>query len=117
MPAAALVLIILAVPVTTSLEPQIQTRSPHAQPGHNIPPDLQVLVTDDARVFHVAGCGFIHNKATVRTITAQEAEREGYMPCLRCLRKYLEIAGAGHGPREFHVHVASAADDGHGGGQ
>jgi hypothetical protein len=54
------------------------------------------VVSVATRTFHVAGCGFIHNKETVRTMKAGEAIREGYVPCVRCLRKYLSVA---QGPR------------------
>jgi methylphosphotriester-DNA--protein-cysteine methyltransferase len=54
---------------------------------------MVVVVSADAKTFHVPGCGFIHNKDTVRTLTAKEAVREGYIPCLRCMRKYLNTAG------------------------
>ena len=64
-------------------------RSQQAKPGSGIPPDLVVLAASDTKVFHVAGCAFIHDKAQVRTMVAREAEREGYAPCVRCLKKYL----------------------------
>ncbi len=41
------------------------------------------------------GCDVIHNKDQVRTLTAREAIREGYVPCVRCMRKYLETASQG----------------------
>jgi hypothetical protein len=58
----------------------------------NIPPDMVVLVTTDSKIFHVAGCSFIHGKE-VKSLTAKEALDKGYAPCTRCLRKYLEAAG------------------------
>jgi hypothetical protein len=52
-----------------------------------------VVVSEDGKTFHAAGCRFIHDKA-LRTIPASEALREGYAPCVRCMRKYLsENAG------------------------
>ena len=69
-----------------------QLRSEHAAPGSGVPPDLQVVVAENGRVFHLAACTFIHEKNTLRTITAAEAEREGYAPCVRCLKKYLNSA-------------------------
>ena len=64
--------------------------SQHAQPGRRIPKDLAVLVTGDSKVFHVAGCPFIHDKDKgIQTMTAAQAEDEGYVPCVRCLGKYL----------------------------
>jgi hypothetical protein len=87
-------------------------RSEHAEPGNNIPPDLVVVVSDGAKLFHVPGCPFIHDKATERTMTAKEAMQEGYFPCTRCLRKYLTTSLIGHpgadeGDREEEAEEAS----------
>jgi hypothetical protein len=43
----------------------------------------------------VAGCPFIHDKASERTITAKEAMQDGYVPCTRCLRQYLKTSVSG----------------------
>src|SRR5215469_6822516 len=64
-------------------------RSEHAQPGNGVPPDMMVVVAKDGKTYHVAGCPFIHDKARLQTITAGEAMREGYTPCVRCMKKYL----------------------------
>jgi hypothetical protein len=73
---------------------QPHLRSGHAQPSARaIPPNLIVVVTDQAKTFHLPGCGVIHNQSTERTLTAAEAEREGYVPCVRCLRKYVNLTG------------------------
>ena len=66
-----------------------ELRSEHAKPGTGVPPDMMVVVSEDGKLFHVAGCDFIHEKAKLRTITAAEAERQGYSPCVRCMKKYL----------------------------
>lgn len=66
-----------------------EPRSEHAQPGNGVPPDLMVVVATDGKTFHVPGCPFIHDKARLQTITAREAMREGYLPCVRCMKKYL----------------------------
>lgn len=66
-----------------------ESRSEHAQPGNRVPPDMMVVVATDGKTFHVAGCPFIHDKARSRTIAAREAIREGYTPCVRCMKKYL----------------------------
>jgi hypothetical protein len=81
----------------------------HAQPGHGIPPDMVVVVStdDDTKLFHVAGCPFIHDKNKVRTLTAKEAIDQGYTPCLRCMRKYLNVAG-NQGADEDDDHDAEA---------
>lgn len=90
-PVAALLLFAGGLRVaSSSVVPPV--KSPLAQAGRGIPPDMPVIVTADAKVFHVAGCGVIHNKETARTITAKEAMEQGYVPCLRCLRKYVETA-------------------------
>jgi hypothetical protein len=94
-PAAALALMAGAAQLVSSLTFQHPVKSELAQPGSDIPPDMQVLVAADTRTFHVPGCTFIHNKNSVRTITAREAIREGYVPCVRCLRKYLNAAALG----------------------
>ncbi len=64
-------------------------RSEHAQSGSHIPADLVVVAVSDGKLFHVPGCRFIHDKDKVQTMTAGEALREGYVPCVRCLKKYL----------------------------
>lgn len=66
-----------------------QLRSEHAQPGTGVPPDMMVVVSEDGKLFHAAGCEFIHKKTKLRTITAAEASRQGYSPCVRCMKKYL----------------------------
>lgn len=66
-----------------------QLRSQLAEPGNGIPPDMLVVVSDNGKLFHLAGCEYIHEKNKLRTVTAAEATREGYAPCIRCLRKYL----------------------------
>jgi hypothetical protein len=95
-PVAALLLFAGGLHVANSLTVTPKLKSEHAQPGWGIPADMQVVVTADAKVFHVAGCGVIHNKQTERTLTAKEAIEQGYVPCLRCMREYLHTASAGH---------------------
>jgi hypothetical protein len=99
-PVAALALIAGGLRWANSLTVAHPLRSEHAQAGHNIPPDMPVVVSDGAKEFHVAGCDFIHNKDKIRTLTAKEAIREGYVPCVRCMRKYLQTASAAHEYKE-----------------
>jgi hypothetical protein len=70
------------------------TRSRLAQPAHKIPPELNVVVSSEGRLFHVPGCRYLHNKVgeAPETMTAQQAMREGYAPCPRCLRQYLSAS-------------------------
>ena len=64
--------------------------SEHAQPGQGIPRNLVVVVAPHTRVFHLASCRYIHDKAAgLRSMTAAQAEKDGYVPCVRCLGKYL----------------------------
>jgi hypothetical protein len=90
--AAASVLVVGSWEVARSSSRGPELRSEHAQPGAGVPPDLMVVVSEDGKLFHVAGCGFIHEKTKLRTITAAEASRQGYSPCVRCLKKYLANA-------------------------
>ncbi len=66
-----------------------EVRSEHAQAGNRVPPDMQVLVSKNGKIFHRRGCPFIHDKAHVDTMTAREAIRQGYGPCVRCMKQYL----------------------------
>jgi len=67
-------------------------RSEHARASDHIPPDMMVVVADNGKTFHVAGCPFIHGKNKLRTISAHEAEQHGYAPCVRCMKKYLDTS-------------------------
>lgn len=88
--AAALILISFEVG-SSSIFRKPQLKSAHAQPAAEpIPPNMMVLVVGDGKTFHVAGCKFIHDKQ-VRSLTAGEAMREGYVPCIRCMRKYVSV--------------------------
>jgi len=95
-PVAAMVLLIGAFKLTDRALFHPPAKSILAVPGHDIPPDMQVVISDGSKVFHVAGCPFIHDKSTERTITAKEAMQQGYVPCSRCLRKYLTAGITGH---------------------
>jgi hypothetical protein len=110
-PAAALLLFAGGLHVANSLTVTPELKSEHAQTGNDIPPDMQVVVTAGARLFHAPGCGVIHNKETERTLTAKEAMRQGYVPCLRCLREYLHTATAEHIALESEAAANVDADD------
>ena len=110
-PVAALALFAGGLRVANSLTAGPELKSEHAQPGQGIPPDMLVVVTADAKVFHVAGCGVIHNKETQRTLTAKEAMQQGYVPCLRCMREYLHTAAAGHIALESEANADVDADE------
>jgi methylphosphotriester-DNA--protein-cysteine methyltransferase len=73
-----------------------------------------VSTDDDTKLFHVAGCPFIHDKNKVRTLTAKEAIDQGYTPCLRCMRKYLNVAGnQGEDQDDDHEAEAGLRREGH----
>ena len=70
------------------------TRSFHAEPGVGVPPEMMVEIAADGKTFHVPGCKYLHKhehpgEGEVRLVAAAEAIREGYVPCVRCLRQYL----------------------------
>jgi hypothetical protein len=90
--AAAAALIVGSLEVARSASRGLELRSEHAQPGKGVPPDMMVVVSEDGKLFHAAGCSFIHEKNKLRTITAAEASRQGYSPCVRCMKKYLANA-------------------------
>ncbi len=66
-----------------------QPRSEHAQLASGVPPDLMVVVYPEGKTFHVSTCPFILDKTHLRTIAAHDAESQGYVPCTRCMKKYL----------------------------
>jgi hypothetical protein len=86
--AAALVVGSLEL-VRASTNRRPEQRAEMARRGAGVPPDMMVIVAEDGKLFHRAGCEFIHEKNKLRTVTAAEASQEGYTPCVRCLGKYL----------------------------
>jgi hypothetical protein len=70
---------------------QPELRSQLAQSPHGIPPNLIVYVSDDSRVFHAPGCKYLHkhDDEPAKQMSASEAMKQGYVPCVRCLRQYL----------------------------
>ncbi len=93
---AAVALISGSLAVASSVaSSQAAMRSEHAQPGQEIPAGLTVLVSEYGKVFHIASCRFIHAKeGKARSMSAQEAIEEGYVPCVRCLGKYVSHLAA-----------------------
>jgi Putative zinc-finger len=87
-----------------------QLRSEQAQPGIGIPPEMMVVVAEDGKLFHAgAGCPLLHDKAHLRTMTASEARREGYTPCVRCMKKYLNESAALDADDSHEGELASSA--------
>jgi hypothetical protein len=88
--ATALALISGSAAVATAYSRKASLRSEHARSVNDIPPDLMVEVSEDGKTFHVPGCRFIHSHPDkVRLVAARLAMQEGYVPCVRCLRRYL----------------------------
>jgi Putative zinc-finger len=115
-PLAAVLLIGGGVRIASSSAVPHPLLSEHAQPGSDIPPGILVVVSAGAKDFHVPGCPFIHNKDKERTLTAKEAIDQGYVPCVRCMRKYLQTAEVGPISLEWEGDARPDADD-PGGGQ
>lgn len=93
-PAGALALMLIAFQVLRLFTPGVPTQAELTQLEHNIPSDLVVVAATDTKVFHLSGCDLIQgkDKEKLKTMTAKEAMKEGYLPCTRCLRKYLDVA-------------------------
>ena len=66
-----------------------QPRAPMSQPARQRPQQL-VAIVDGGKTFHRLGCPFMHGK--YRMVTAEEAIREGYVPCNRCMSDALHSA-------------------------
>jgi len=64
-------------------------KSPMANLGR-VPPDLEVVVTDHGKLFHVKGCPFIKESDHPHDLVAAEAQKQGYVPCVRCLGEYVQ---------------------------
>ena len=91
---AALALVSGSFALATIDSPSLTAmRSYQAEPGAGVPPEMMVEIATDGKTFHVPGCKYLHKNEVggndVRLITAAEAIREGYTPCIRCLRRYL----------------------------
>jgi hypothetical protein len=110
---AAMALIVGSFEVArSSVFHQPAARSAHADPAKpSTPQDMMVIVAEDGKTFHRAGCPFIHDKARLQTIPASQAIREGYVPCVRCMHDYQALAGPPEAPAS-HVeerHAGAAA--------
>jgi hypothetical protein len=60
--------------------------SEHSQPAVKIPGQT-VAIVENGKTFHDPKCTFIHGKPEM--VSAQEAVRKGYSPCVRCMRQAL----------------------------
>ena len=68
--------------------PRLRTAMAH--PGSAVPADLMVLVAEDGKMFHAGvKCTLLHDKTRLRSIPASQALREGYTPCVHCMKQFL----------------------------
>jgi hypothetical protein len=65
-------------------------RSEMSRPARRLPQRL-VAIVDGGKMFHVPGCPFMHGK--YHMVTPEEAVREGYSPCTRCMSEAFRTAG------------------------
>jgi len=63
-------------------------RSPMAHLGR-VPADLEVVITDHGKLFHVKECPFVREQDHPHVVNAAQAEVQGYVPCVRCLGQYV----------------------------
>jgi len=83
--ASTLIFAALALSFTTERNvPRL--RQQHAEPAVSIPA-VTVAVAAEGNTFHDPSCKYIHGKPEM--ITAEEAVRRGYNPCVRCMRRAL----------------------------
>jgi len=61
-----------------------QSPASRPEPGQ-VPGTVAISLDQDDKIYHVAGCPRLHGKA--KFITADEAIREGYTPCVYCIGK------------------------------
>lgn len=89
----------------------LQLQSERARWVAKIPPDMKVVVSEGANEFHVPGCEFIRNKDKERTLTAREAIHEGYVPCEKCMRKYLQTTSNADTSHKRELYAENDLDD------
>ncbi len=82
-----------------------QPRAQMSQPARRLPQRL-VAVVDGGKTFHVPGCPFMHGK--YHMVTAEEAVREGYAPCSRCM--YEALRSAGNGTPDFEGEEVASSE-------
>jgi Putative zinc-finger len=85
-----------------------QFRSEMSQPARRLPQRL-VAIVDSGKKFHVPGCPFMHGK--YHMVTAEEAVREGYTPCTRCMSDALRSTRKAT-PDFEGEEIASSEDEG-----
>jgi hypothetical protein len=84
----ALAASILLTTAQQRFAPRLQAQM--SRPARKLPEQL-VAVVDGGKTFHRPGCTFMHG--TYHMVTAEEAVREGYTPCVRCMKAALGDTG------------------------
>ena len=110
-PVAALALIVggLRWANLGTRENPLRVEVAHAR--YDIPPELPVVISVSSKEFHVPGCDLIGDKEKVETMTARKAIREGYIPCAKCMRRYLQAASLSGDSQRWHAEARSPATD------
>jgi hypothetical protein len=76
---------------SSSVSGRYGLRSAHARMDNRVPPDMMVVVAEDGKLFHGGpACPFIHDKARLKSLPARDAMQQGYTPCVRCMKKYID---------------------------
>jgi hypothetical protein len=86
--AAALAALVFGATLRNRLVPEPSAQM--SQPTRQLPQRL-VAIVEGGKTFHVPGCEFMHGR--YRLVTPEEAVREGYTPCPRCMPGALRSAG------------------------
>ena len=60
--------------------------SEHSHPAVSVP-EQSVAIVPGGQTFHDPKCAYLHGKPEM--VSAQDAVRKGYAPCVRCMRKAL----------------------------
>ena len=87
--AAAAIIAVGGLAIARTVNTSLPVRSALAKPASDIPPELLVAVSGTSRVFHLPACGLIEGKHDLKTMKAEQAVREGLVPCVHCLHQYL----------------------------
>ena len=69
--------------------PEQGAKSVMANLGH-VPGNLEVVITDHAKLFHLKECPFVNQNDNPHSVTAAEAQASGHVPCVRCLGEYVQ---------------------------
>lgn len=76
---------------TSTVSARINLRSEHAGPARSTAPaSMMVVVSKDGKTFHAPDCRYIHHPAKKQSMTAEQAIKAGYVPCVRCMKSYAQ---------------------------